>query len=180
MKMRLLRTLTRRLYEEHPKVTERIRNTVNQLFEKDPTYRKRIGEGVQKAYEKDPTIKVRLREASKELWKDPDFRERCLTARRKASENPDLAMKQRQIQKDKFEKHPEMREEISRRMREYLSKPGKRAFVCSSDLQRKRPDSAGFIKSVPAGIIRPEDIIGDMQRKNPAPEAGFLRVLKLK
>ena len=125
----LCRESKNHLYEEHPEVIEQIRNTVNDLFAKDPTYRKRVGEGVMRAYEKDPTIKVRIREASKELWEDPDFRERCSSARRKASENPDLALKQRRIHKTLFAEHPERREEISRQMQEYLSKPGNRAFV---------------------------------------------------
>ena len=118
-----------RLYEEHPEVKDKIRNTVNSLFENDPTYRSRIGEGVKAAYEKDPTIKVRLSELSKEFWQDQNYREKTVAGRRKASENPNLALKQSQIQKSIYEVHPERRAAISRQMQEYLSKPGNRAFV---------------------------------------------------
>ena len=118
-----------RLYDEHPEIVDKIRDTVNNLFETDPTYRARVGAGVRAAYEKDPTIKVRLSEISKELWKDPDFRERCTSARRAANENPDLAEKQKAVQKRFYQEHPERKEVISRKMKEYLSKPGNRAFV---------------------------------------------------
>ena len=118
-----------RLYEEHPELKERIRNTVNNLFANDPTYRDRVRAGVLTAYEKDPTIKVRLSEISKELWQDPDFRERCSSARRAASEDPVLAGRQSTIQKRFYAAHPERKEEISRKMKEYLSKPENRAFV---------------------------------------------------
>ena len=125
----LSRESKNRLYEEHPELKERIRNTVNNLFANDPTYRERVGAGVRTAYEKDPTIKVRLSEISKELWQDPDFRERCSSARRAASEDPVLAGRQSTIQKRFYAAHPERKEEISRKMKEYLSKPGNRAFV---------------------------------------------------
>ena len=125
----LSRESKNRLYEEHPEVKARIRKTVNDLFANDPTYRERVSKGVLAAYEKDPTIKERLSEISRELWQDPEYRERCSAYRRAASENPDLAEKQRAIQKRFFQEHPERKEEISRRMKEYLSKPGNRAFV---------------------------------------------------
>ncbi|MBQ3372293.1 MAG: hypothetical protein IJG40_04065 [Oscillospiraceae bacterium] len=125
-----------RLYDEHPEVVDKIRDTVNNLYETDPTYRGRIAAGVRAAYEKDPTIKVRLSEISKGLWQDPDFRERCSAARRAASEDPELAGMQSMIQRRNYAKHPERREEVSRRMREYLSKPGNRAFV-ESDSRAK-------------------------------------------
>ena len=69
-----------RLYDEHPELKDKIRETVNNLFETDPTYRGRVSAGVRAAYEKDPTIKVRLSEISKELWQDPNFRGRCSSA----------------------------------------------------------------------------------------------------
>ena len=125
----LSRESKNRLYEEHPEVKARIRNTVNNLFANDPTYRERVSKGVLAAYEKDPTIKERLSEISRELWQDPEYRERCSACRRAASENPDLAEKQRAVQKRFFQEHPERKEEISRKMKEYLSKPGNRAFV---------------------------------------------------
>ena len=125
----LSRESKNRLYEEHPELKERIRNTVNNLFANDPTYRERVRAGVMTAYEKDPTIKVRLSEISKELWQDPDFRERCSSARRAASEDPVLAGRQSTIQKRFYAEHPERKEEISRKMKEYLSKPENRAFV---------------------------------------------------
>ena len=125
----LSRESKNRLYDEHPEIVDKIRDTVNNLFETDPTYRERVGAGVRAAYEKDPTIKVRLSEISKELWKDPDFRERCSSARRAANENPDLAEKQKAVQKRFYQEHPERKEVISRKMKEYLSKPGNRAFV---------------------------------------------------
>ena len=118
-----------RLYKEHPEIVSRIRGTVTSLFANDPTYRERVSKGVLAAYEKDPTIKERLSEISRELWQDPEYRERCSACRRAASENPDLAEKQRAVQKRFFQEHPERREEISRKMKEYLSKPGNRAFV---------------------------------------------------
>ena len=125
----LSRESKKRLYEEHPEVKARIRKTVNNLFASDPTYRERVSKGVLAAYEKDPTIKERLSEISRELWQDPEYRERCSACRRAASENPDLAEKQRAVQKRFFQEHPERKEEISRKMKEYLSKPGNRAFV---------------------------------------------------
>ena len=125
----LSREAKNRLYEEHPEVKARIRKTVNNLFASDPTYRERVSKGVLAAYEKDPTIKERLSEISRELWQDPEYRERCSACRRAASENPDLAEKQRAVQKRFFQEHPERKEEISRKMKEYLSKPGNRAFV---------------------------------------------------
>ena len=125
----LSRESKNRLYEEHPEVKARIRKTVNDLFANDPTYRERVSKGVLAAYEKDPTIKERLSEISRELWQDPEYRERCSACRRAASENPDLAEKQRAVQKRFFQEHPERKEEISRKMKEYLSKPGNRAFV---------------------------------------------------
>ena len=118
-----------RLYDEHPELKDKIRDTVNNLFENDPTYRGRVSAGVRAAYEKDPTIKVRLSEISKELWQDPDFRERCCSARREASEDPALAGRQSIVHKQLYEKHPERREAVSLQMREYLSHPENRAFV---------------------------------------------------
>ena len=125
----LSRETKNRLYEEHPEVKARIRKTVHDLFANDPTYRERVSKGVLAAYEKDPTIKERLSVISRELWQDSEYRERCSASRRAASENPDLAEKQRAVQKRFFQEHPERKEEISRKMKEYLSKPGNRAFV---------------------------------------------------
>ena len=117
------------LYEEHPEIAEQIRKSVIGLFESDPDYKKRIAAGVMKAYEKDPTYKVRLSEKTKELWKNPEYRERCSSSRRRASENPDLAMKQRQTRKSILEEHPEIRENISRRMQAYFANPGEKPFL---------------------------------------------------
>ena len=117
-----------RLYQEHPEIKDKIRNTVHSLFENDPTYRSRVGEGVKAAYEKDPTIKKRLSEISKGLWKDPDFRERTTAGLIKAKENPELSLRLRASRERMFAKHPEKREEISRQMKEYLSDPENRAF----------------------------------------------------
>ena len=118
-----------RLYREHPEVKSRIRNTVKELFEKDPTYRERIGKGVLAAHENDPTFRVRLREISKRRWQDPGYRERCSSARAAASENPEVAGRQSISRKRFYAEHPERRGEISRYMKEYLSRPGNRAFV---------------------------------------------------
>ena len=118
-----------RLYEEHPEIKDKIRNTVNGLFKNDPTYRSRVGEGVKAAYEKDPTIKLRLREMTQELWKDHDFRRRVMIGMRKANENPELALKHRVAINKNFAEHPERREKISRWMKEYLSDPANRAFL---------------------------------------------------
>ena len=118
-----------RLYEEHPELKNRIRNTVNSLYENDPTYRERIGRSVHAAYESDPTYRERLSESVKKLWQDPDFRERCSSARREASADPSVAEKQRMSRKRGYKEHPERKEKISRTMREYLSKQENRAFV---------------------------------------------------
>ena len=118
-----------RLYDEHPEIKEKIRNTVNSLFENDPTYRSRVGEGVKAAYARDPTIKERLSEISKGHWNDPDYRERLTASLIKAKENPELSLKLRASRERMFAKHPEKREEISRQMKEYLSDPANRAFL---------------------------------------------------
>ncbi len=60
---------------------------------------------------------------------DPDFHERCTSARIAANENPELSKRHSLIQKRIFQEHPERKEEIRRRMKEYLSKPGNRVFV---------------------------------------------------
>ena len=126
---KLARESKNRLYEEHPELKTRIRNTVNSLYENDPTYRERIGRSVLAAYESDLTYKVRLSESVKKLWQDPDFRERCSSARREASADPGLAEKLSMIRKRGYKEHPERREEVRRNVREYLSKPENRAFI---------------------------------------------------
>ena len=99
------------------------------LFANDPTYRERVSKGVLAAYEKDPSLKKRLREISKELWQDPVFREKCSSARRATSEDPQLADRQSLSRIQFYEKHPGRKEKIRRQMQEYLSKPENRKFV---------------------------------------------------
>ena len=126
---KLARESKNRLYEDHPELKDKIRNTVNELYGRDPTYRERIGKGVLAAYENDPTIKLRLSKISKELWQDPGYREKCSSARRAASEDPLLADRQSISRKQFYEEHPERREKIRKQMQEYLSKPENRKFV---------------------------------------------------
>lgn len=138
-----------RLYEEHPEIREKIRNTVKSLYENDPTYRQRIGKGVLAAHQKDPTLRVRLREISKELWQDPSFREKSVSARNKAIEgNQAYALAQRSAQMHVFEEHPERRELARQRMRQYLSKPENRAFVDADS--RPKP-----VRCVETGVCYP-------------------------
>ena len=138
-----------RLYEEHPEIREKIRNTVKSLYAADPTYRRRIGQGVLAAHEKDPTIRVRLREISKERWRDPSFREKSVSARRKALEgNQAYALAQRRAQMQALEEHPERRELARQRMRQYLSKPENRAFIDADS--RPRP-----VRCVETGVCYP-------------------------
>ena len=150
----LSRESKNRLYEEHPELKARIRNTVNDLFANDPTYRARVGAGVRAAYEKDPTIKVRLSAISRDLWQDPEFREKCSACRRAASENPDLAERQRAVHKRNYQEHPEKRAEISRRMKEYLSKPENRAFINSD--RRPKP-----VICVETGAVYPSQMAAE-------------------
>lgn len=118
-----------RLYAEHPEIREKIRQTVNLTFASDPTYRLRVSKGVLAAYERDPSIKARLSEITKELWTDPDYRERATEGRRKASEDPALAERLRAAQKGNYTRDPERKERIRRQMQDYLSRPENRSFV---------------------------------------------------
>ena len=123
----------RKLYEAHPEIAEKIRNTVSTRYETDPTYRRRVGQGVRAAYEKDPSIRVRIREKSRELWRSPAYRERASDARRETCVlNFDLAERERSAQKKRYEDCPEERERVRAQMRAYLSRPENRAFVNSS------------------------------------------------
>ena len=100
-----------RLYEQHPELKDRIRDTVTTLYRTDPDYRRRIGA------------------TSKEHWQDPVFREKVVASIRKKREDPEMSRKFSLRAKEFYEQHPESRERIRRQMREYLSKPENRAFA---------------------------------------------------
>ena len=90
---------------------------------------------------------VRMSEATKETCsrsicllyeKDPSYKERLSESRIKLYDNNyELSKKHQALSKKYFQTHAEAREEQSRRMKEYLSKPGNRAFVESS--RKPRP-----------------------------------------
>ena len=127
----------KQLYAERPELKEKIRNAMNSLYEKDPSFRERVSLGFLAAYEKDPKLKDRLRENTKELWKNPNYREKTTKGRIVFCEsNAAYSLKQRRIQKEYLQANPEIREEARQRMREYLSKPENRVFV-ESDSRAK-------------------------------------------
>ena len=90
------------------------------LYEKDPDYRERVRRGVQAAYAKDPSYQKKLSESKIKLFEN----------------NYELSKKNQALSKKYYQTHAEAREEQSRRMKEYLSKPGNRAFVESSSKPR--------------------------------------------
>ena len=101
---------------------------------------------------------VRMSEATKETCsksirllykKDPVYRERLSKSKIKLFDNNyELPKKNQALSKKYYQTHAEAREEQSRRMKEYLSKPGNRAFVESSS--KPRP-----VICVETGVIYP-------------------------
>ena len=152
---KLSREAKNRLYDEHPEIREKIRNTVKNAFASDPTYRERISKGVLSAYENNPAIRSKLREKTKQLWNDPKFRERCTAGRREVCEmNFDLAHHTRAVHRQYYASHPERREEISRQMRVYLSDPANRAFVDADP--RSKP-----VVCVETGVVYPSQLAAE-------------------
>ena len=101
---------------------------------------------------------VRMSEATKETCsksirllykKDPVYREKLSKSKIKLFDNNyELPKKNQALSKKYYQTHTEAREEQSRRMKEYLSKPGNRAFVESSS--KPRP-----VICVETGVIYP-------------------------
>ena len=83
------------------------------------------------SYSRDPTYQKRLTEATRKLWKDPDYRARTIQAQRAAS-CPELSGKSSRITRAYYQAHPERSDEIRAWMREYLSNPENQAFVHAS------------------------------------------------
>lgn len=138
-----------RLYDEHPEIKEKIRQTVKAAFASDPDYRRRVGKGVLKAYEKDPNLRKRMSEKAERLWRDPTYRERTSAGRREVCVmNFDLAERTQASHKSYYNTHPKRREEISLQMRTYLSDPANRAFVVSDS--RAKP-----VRCVETGVVYP-------------------------
>ena len=102
-----------KLLAEHPELTARIRNSIISLYERDPSYRRKLSE------------------IAKELWQDPAYREKTIQGALKRNANPEMSHKLRIGSRRDYAAHPEKREEISRRMKEYLSKPENRIFIDS-------------------------------------------------
>ena len=120
------------------------------LYEKDPEYRKRVSKGVQAAYENDPEYRERVRKGIKAAYEnDPSYRERVSKALINTYENNYEMMKEKQdFFRKYYQSHTEKREKQSRWMKEYLSKPGNRAFVESS--KKAKP-----VVCVETGVIYP-------------------------
>ena len=90
------------------------------MYEAVPEYRERVSKGVREAYEN-----------------DPGYRERVSKGHLAAYENdPEYSRKKALSRKMYYRAHPEEREAVRRRMKEYLSKPENRAFV-ESDTRPK-------------------------------------------
>ena len=120
-----------KLYEEHPEVKDKIRDTVNGLFESDPTYRERISKGVLAAMEKNPDLRRQLSENARELWRDVKYREKVCANMVRARENPEFARQESKRRKAYFDAHPEEKEAIRCRMKEYLANPENKSFLNS-------------------------------------------------
>ena len=120
------------------------------LYEKDPDYRKRVSKGVVSVYENDPDYRERVRRGVQAAYaKDPSYKERLSESKIKLFENNyELSKKNQAISKKYYLTHSEAREEQSRRMKEYLSKPGNRAFVESSSKPKR-------VICVETGVIYP-------------------------
>ena len=120
------------LYEKDPEYRERVSKGVLSVYENDPDYRERVRRGVQAAYARDPSYQVRLSESKLKLFDN----------------NYELSKKNQALSKNYYQTHAEAREEQSRRMKEYLSKSGNRAFVESSS--KPRP-----VICVETGVVYP-------------------------
>ncbi len=120
------------------------------LYEKDPDYRKRVSKGVLAVYENDPDYRERVRRGVQAAYaKDPSYQKRLSESKIKLFDNNyELPKKIQALSKKYYQTHAEAREEQSRRMKEYLSKPGNRAFVESSS--KPRP-----VICVETGVIYP-------------------------
>ena len=152
---KLSREAKNRLYDAHPEIKEKIRQTVKNAFATDPSYRERVSKGVINAYENNPAIRAKLREKTKQLWNDPKFRERCTAGRREVCEmNFDLAHHTRAVHRQYYASHPERREEISRQMRVYLSDPANRAFLDADP--RGKP-----VVCVETGVVYPSQLAAE-------------------
>ena len=87
--------------------------SIKLLYKEDPDYRERVKAGIREAYEKDPGYRVRVSEGHRVAYeKDPGIAGRVSAAK-----------------KMYYAQNPEKRVEISRQMKEYLSKPENRAFI---------------------------------------------------
>ncbi|MBR0392726.1 MAG: hypothetical protein IJK38_10440 [Oscillospiraceae bacterium] len=127
----------KRLYEEHPELKERIRNSVNSLFENDPDYRERVRKAVLQAYERDPSIKIRLSEISRKLWQDPDYRARSTEGRAAVCVgNTELAAVLQERGRQYHREHPEIGAAASAFMSAYLHSSAGRKFVESDNTPR--------------------------------------------
>ncbi len=152
---KLSREAKNRLYDAHPEIKEKIRQTVKNAFATDPSYRERVSKGVLSAYENNPAIRSKLREKTKQLWSDPSFREKCSAGRREVCEmNFDLAHHTRAVHRQYYASHPERREEISRQMRVYLSDPANRAFLDADP--RGKP-----VVCVETGVVYPSQLAAE-------------------
>ncbi len=152
---KLSREAKNRLYDAHPEIKEKIRQTVKNAFATDPSYRERVSKGVINAYENNPAIRAKLREKTKQLWNDPEFRERCTAGRREVCEmNFDLADHTSAVHRQYYASHPERREEISRQMRAYLSDPANRAFLDADP--RGKP-----VICVETGVVYPSQLAAE-------------------
>ncbi|MBQ3371889.1 MAG: GIY-YIG nuclease family protein [Oscillospiraceae bacterium] len=105
--------------------------SIRSLYEEDPGYRERVSRGIKDAYDRDPSYREKISRTAKENWQDPVYREKVVSGTRKAYENTELASIMSSKGKKYYEKHPERREEISRQMKEYTSKPENRQFADS-------------------------------------------------
>ena len=117
-------------YERDPSYREKVSRTAKECW-RDPSYRERVSRGIKEAYERDPSYREKVSRTAKECWQDPVYREKVVSGTRKAYDNTELASIMSSKRKKYYEKQPERREEISRQMKEYTSKPENRQFADS-------------------------------------------------
>ena len=117
-----------RKYREDPDYRERVRKGVQVAYENDPQYREKLRISALAYYEQNPESKSRISKMSTSLWQQEDYRKKTVAGMLKVREDPALAQNLQMKMKKFYDDHPEKKEEIRRRMMEYLSKPENRAF----------------------------------------------------
>ena len=152
---KISRIAKNRLYEEHPELIEKIRDSVKSAYENDPDYRSRVRSGVLAAYERDPARKTRISDIIRLKWQDPDYRWRASEGRAAIHvNNPEMSLEMRERSRQYYREHPEAAAAASAFMSAYLLSPQGRKFA-ESDSHPKP------VRCVETGEIYPSQVAAE-------------------